>query len=822
MHPRRFVSLLRIGFKRRWPRLSEPYVIVPVCGFLCIVIVWISTLSMGSIERANAKRASITSTRELAETYEAQVVRAVREIDHTLKLVEFASAARSPKAALEDLKHRALLPPDMLFVVGIADAEGNIVVSNRPSASSATVPPREFGSPSPNDTLHIGAPNFNDAEGAWVLQFSRRLGASAKAPSMPGGFVFVTVAASYFVSGYESGKLGDSGLLGLVGADRTFLARRSGETLSVGDSAGLDLHRFAAAQPDGEVPLAALPDDPVRRFTTARRLFAYPLFVIVGLSEAEQMAAVDARFANYLRLATATTALLLFAAGMLSRISWLLTRSRLRARAALEQEIVIRRGIEEQLAYQAKHDKLTGLPNRSLLNDRLHEMICQARRTGDCAAIAFIDLDNFKLINDTLGHSVGDELLRTIATRLKACLRESDTVARLGGDEFILLLPRRSQVERAGAPLPAGGLESDVASLTVKILNEISRPVVLANREISPECSIGISLFPQDGHDVDTLLKHADAAMYRAKERGRHRFQFFTRDLKDEMQSRLELEADLRLALERDEFELVYQPQVCLMGGKITGVEALLRWRHPVKGPIGPNQFIQFAEENGLIHPIGEWVLRRACAQNKAWQEAGLPAIPVAVNMSARQCEERDIDGVVRRALESSGLDPRYLELEITESLSMADAAQGVKLLERLRETGVMLSIDDFGTGFSNLSNLKRYPVDRLKLDRSFVSGIATDLGSLAISQAAITLAHSLHLEVVAEGVETSEQLALLRARRCDYVQGYLFSPPVSAELMTSFLARDQAAPLFKLTGGQTPAESSRGLLRSISGAIAY
>jgi EAL domain-containing protein (putative c-di-GMP-specific phosphodiesterase class I) len=324
-----------------------------------------------------------------------------------------------------------------------------------------------------------------------------------------------------------------------------------------------------------------------------------------------------------------------------------------------------------------------------------------------------------------------------------------------------------------------GALESDVTALVDKLLGQVALPLMLGGRETRPTCSIGVSLHPQDGADADTLLRNADAAMYRAKELGRNRFQFFTADVHERIRRRMELESSLRLALERDEFELHYQPQVCLKQGGIVGAEALLRWRHPEKGMVGPNQFIPFAEETGLIVPIGEWVLRRACMQNKAWQDAGLPPIPVAVNMSAKQCEQQDVDEVVRRALRDSGLDPKYLELEITESISMANPEQSVPLMARLKETGVALSIDDFGTGFSNLSYLKRFPVDRLKIDLSFVREITTDPGSLAISEAIITMSHSLNMQVIAEGVETEGQLALLGARNCDSIQGYFFSPPV-------------------------------------------
>jgi len=363
-------------------------------------------------------------------------------------------------------------------------------------------------------------------------------------------------------------------------------------------------------------------------------------------------------------------------------------------------------------------------------------------------------------------------------------VRETDTVARLGGDEFVMLLHNR----HAAAPL----IEADLTALMHKLLRAIGEPITIRQRRIRPTCSIGVSVYPQDGTEATALLSNADAAMYRAKELGRNRFQFFTADVHERVRTRMELETSLRLAIEREEFVLHYQPQVSLETGRIVAAEALLRWRHPQKGLVGPAEFIPFAEESGLIVTIGEWVLNEACRQNKAWQDAGLMAVPVAVNMSARQCEQEDIQAVVGGALASSGLEAKWLELEITESLSMANPERSVPLMLQLKSLGVTLSIDDFGTGFSNLSYLRRFPVDRLKIDLSFVREIATDASSLAISEAIITLSHSLDLKVIAEGVETEEQLTLLGARDCDCVQGYFFSPPVEAERLAEQLAQDR------------------------------
>ena len=459
---------------------------------------------------------------------------------------------------------------------------------------------------------------------------------------------------------------------------------------------------------------------------------------------------------------------------------------------AIISDITEARNDADQLARQAQFDNLTGLPNRSLMLDRLNQAIGRAQRHNYRVVVAFIDVDNFKLVNDNLGHEAGDQLLREVAQRLEASIRPSDTAARFGSDEFVLLL----RDEGEAGPLA----EAQLTELVRGVLERLAAPLTLAGRELQVSCSIGLAAYPQDGGDAETLVQHADTAMYRAKELGRNGYQFFTEELQLRAQQQMELGASLRQALEREEFELHYQPQVSLRSGRVVGVEALLRWRHPQRGLLGPGHFISFAEESGLIIPLGEWVLRRACRQNKAWQDAGLAPIPVAVNISARQCVQPGLEAVVRSALVDSGLAPQYLELELTESISMSDPEHSVPLMENMKAIGAELSIDDFGTGYSNMSYLKRFPIDRLKLDISFVREITTDPGSLAISDAIITMSHSLHLEVVAEGVETEGQLSLLAQRQCDIVQGYYFSKPLPADALEALLREDRRLP-GQLTG---------------------
>jgi len=421
-----------------------------------------------------------------------------------------------------------------------------------------------------------------------------------------------------------------------------------------------------------------------------------------------------------------------------------------------------------RLTQLASYDPLTQLPNRLLLESLLKQAIARSRRSGQKIALLLLDLDHFKRINDTLGHGPGDALLQAVAGRLASCLRAGDTLGRLGGDEFVVLLEGWRRNEQ-------------VARVARKLQEALTPGLKLDEQEVFVTVSIGISLFPKDGEDGQTLLKNADIALYRAKARGRNEFCFYTAEMTARAIEQLAMENDLRRSLERGELELYYQPQLDLLHQRTLGVEALLRWRHPKYGLVGPADFVPLAEESGLIIPIGEWVLRTACAQAKAWQEQGLPPLRMAVNLSVAQFEQPDFTRLVARILSDTGLQPDCLELEITESLLMKDVATAVTVLRTLKEMGVKLAIDDFGTGYSSLNYLKRLPIDRLKIDRSFVHDISIDPDDAAIARAVIAMAHSLNLRVVAEGVETNAQLTFLRSRDCDEMQGYYFSRPLPA-----------------------------------------
>ena len=423
---------------------------------------------------------------------------------------------------------------------------------------------------------------------------------------------------------------------------------------------------------------------------------------------------------------------------------------------------------EARIEHLATHDGLTGLPNRTLILDRTAQAISHAKRTGRQIALMYLDLDRFKVINDGYGHPFGDALLRATGERLAGVVREGDTAARLGGDEFLVLLAdlRRS---------------ADVCVVAQKVLDALGRPLSLEGREIHVSATIGVSLYPQDGKDPETLVTNADIAMYRAKDLGGNTYELFTNEMSAEIRRRVQLESELRLGLAREELHLAYQPKVELASGRIVGCEALLRWSHPELGAVSPARFIPLAEETGLIVPIGDWVLRTACLQNKAWQAQGLPPIVVSVNLSGRQFLQQDVVAWVQRTLEETGLAPDLLELELTEGLIALDTEKVIATVNRLKSAGVLLAIDDFGTGYSSLSYLKRFRVDRLKIDQSFVRGLHLDPDDAAISLAVIALARSLKLKVTAEGVETAEQCAFLREHRCDEIQGYWFSKPVPA-----------------------------------------
>ena len=435
----------------------------------------------------------------------------------------------------------------------------------------------------------------------------------------------------------------------------------------------------------------------------------------------------------------------------------------------------------KQLNYLSYFDNLTGLPNRNLLLDQLTRVTEEVETSGSMAAVIFLDLDRFKLINDTLGHNEGDVLLKVVAQRLVRCIGEPNLIGRLGGDEFLIIIPNIGHPDEAAAVANA-------------LLEAMIEPFLIDGQELYVTASAGISIYPSDGQDIQTLVKNADAALYRAKEQGKNKFQFYTGLMNTEVAEQLSLANSLRRALKNEEFAVYYQPVVDLGSGLITGMEALVRWQHPEQGLILPGRFIPAAEETGLIVPLGEWVMRTACAQNKAWQDAGYDAVYMAVNLSSCQFLQRNLVYSLKEILQETGLPPEYLQLEITESVAMYNEGRVMNSLKALDSMGVRLAIDDFGTGYSSLSRLKDYPFSTLKIDKEFVHNLAIDPRDLAITEYIIKIARTLKLTVVAEGVESEEQLAFLRECGCDAIQGYLFSRPLPADAVQELLLRRQEA----------------------------
>ena len=464
--------------------------------------------------------------------------------------------------------------------------------------------------------------------------------------------------------------------------------------------------------------------------------------------------------------------------------------------ATLLENITDRKRAEARIHQLAYYDDLTGLPNRLLLLDRLHQALAQATRTGEIVAILFFDLDRFKTINDTMGHDMGDRLLIKVAERLQSSVRKSDTVCRLGGDEFVLIVTTREG-------------ERNVSHIANELLARLSEPFPVDDRQLFTATSIGIAIYPVDGQDPSTLLKHADMAMYSAKDAGRNNFRFFSHELDLHAHERLEMETSLRNACQRKELFLLYQPQVDCQERRLIGVEALLRWNHPEKGIIPPGQFLPIAEETGQILCIGEWVLRTACRQSRAFQDAGFGPLRVAVNLSSRQFERSSLVEMVANILAETGLAPECLELELTEGTLMRNSAEASRTLGQLKELGVKLAIDDFGTGYSSLGSLKIFPIDRIKIDRSFIGGASRSPEDASIVEAIIAMARSLHLDIIAEGVETEEQLRFLCDRFCGSIQGYYLYYPLSVEMLTDLLQRGVSPPLGRWPTCQKPQTGS-------------
>ncbi|MCU6501762.1 EAL domain-containing protein [Rugamonas sp. A1-17] len=866
--------------RHRWLRRGlDTHFSLPLFAFLLLVAIWVVTYHEVDAERVHAREAAADTLRELMGTYEAQVARSLDGIDQTLRVLKYAVERKGALGALPELGREGLLPPGVVFAVSIVDRNGITVASN-PRALSISVADQgyfKFHQERDSGATFVSQVTRDAANTEWHLHFTRRLDDDA---GNFAGIVIVETDPAYFTSSYERSRLGEQGMLGLVGGDGVVRSLRVGDKLSFGQR---------MERPSGQVAMV----EGVRRFFGMREVHGVALNVVVGLAEKEQMAGFERQRREKIGEASVVSAALVAGTALLWLWSWQGARHRARMRRAQEtyaaaslasldaffvlrevrgaggaivdfrfvdansraekmtglskeqlrlttlcglmpqargngmfehlvhvtrvggvheqewesdvpqlrarwlhqqvvpvegglvaivRDISERKLAESRMQHLAHHDTLTGLPNRGLIADRLELTIAQASRGGGSVLVAFIDLDGFKLVNDGLGHNAGDELLKVVAARMSACLRAGDTVGRFGGDEFVLLLnePRNGE---------------DAAPVLERVREAVLESIDVGGQEVQVSCSIGVAVYPNDGADAGTLLMHADAAMYRAKDMGKNNCQFYTREMNASIEEKLVLLEGLRGALDDGQFRLVYQPKVDLRTGRIFGVEALVRWEHPEHGCVGPDRFIPLAEESGMIVALGEWVLRTACRQNRAWQEAGLAPLRMAVNVSPRQFEEQGLVPRVALALADSGLAPEWLELEVTEGVIMRDLHQAVAKMGELRAMGVSLSIDDFGTGYSSLSALKSFPISTLKIDKSFVRDLGISEGDQAVASSIIDLAHRLHLRVIAEGVETEQQCAFLRQNGCDEMQGYLFSRPLPPEQLRLLLV-EQAAPI--------------------------
>jgi len=754
---------LKVQVYRLFGRATEPQILFPIIAVLLLTVIWTSTFGILRVKRAAAEHAAAVSSRDLLGTYEAQVVRALHEIDQTLSLVKYLHE-RGGGVRLAALRDKGLLPPDLLFIVSIADHAGVLVDSTRPTPGQNVASQDYFRAQQDKDSFYIGH-LLHGPTGNAKLQFSRRLSAP---DGQFDGVVMVAVDADYFVSAYDAVQFGQQGVLGLLGTDGVFRVRRSGDAVFSGDRITYAAVVPASDADDKEATVSISSWDGVRRYTSARELYGFPLAVLVGLSVDEQIIAAQSDQFVYLWWALLASALVVPLTGILGYMNWQLAQSRLReAETKLE--------LAQRTEYLAYHDGLTGLPNRSMFSKLLIQSISESRRNDRNLAVAFLDLDRFKQINDTLGHEAGDQLLQEVAARLRSCVRESDTVARLGGDEFVVVLPALGDGKYA-------------ATVAQKILGVVARPFMLIGQEFRVTASIGISIFPQDGLDEQTLTKKADIAMYQAKEEGKNNFQFYSEKLNANSLERLTLESSLRHALERKEFRLHYQAKRDIVSGRITGMEALLRWQHPDLGTVAPMQFIPIAEETGLIVPIGKWVLRTACLQNVAWQNQGLPRLSIAVNLTARQFADEHLLADVTAILAETGMDPHLLELEITESMLIHKVEDTRRILVGLKALGIRIAIDDFGTGYTSLATLQRFPLDTIKIDRSLIRDIAGAAEDTGLADAIIAMGKSLSLTVVAQGVETKDQAEFLRTHACDELQGFYFKRPLPADQFAKLL----------------------------------
>jgi len=755
----------------------EPQVLLWFSAVLALSFLWLATAGLIRNERREVDRHAALAVQELADTYQAQVLRAVHEIDLTLQLLRYAHEQEG-EAAMATLEDRSLLAGQQLFTVTLQNAQGQLIGSNRGQAQPPPATGLQWQPTGPQaDALQVSTPWRDETGGTWWVAFRRALSSS---DGRALGHANVAVESDFFVSAYETGLLGARGFLGLVNREGRVLAWRRGDEARIErpplEAAVLRALALESESRDGR---QTEPDSQVRvvdgesSYVAARGLYGLPMTVMVGVSVDEQRATSDEARRRYLWVAGLLSVAVLCVVALLARMSWLTQRHRqTEAQASLAHA--------RQVEYLAYHDGLTGLCNRGQFSRLLEREVAQARQQSGALTLLFLDLDRFKLINDTLGHDVGDALLKTVAQRLLACVRTSDVVARLGGDEFVVMLPQADD-------------EAQVAQLARRIIHALAQPCQLLGHELGITVSIGISRYPRDGLDEQTLTKHADIAMYQAKQAGRNSFQFYAAAQSEQTLERMALESALRGALSRQELRVHYQARRELAGASISGAEALLRWQHPDLGLLPAAKFLSLAEETGLIVPMGRWVLRQVCEQHLAWRQQGLAPVRVAVHLSPRQFVDDALLNDVQAALRENEMDPQWLELEIPETVLMADVERHLLRLQQLKRLGVRIAIDNFGIGYASLAILRRASLDAVKIDRSLIRDVALGEADQRVPAAIIAMAHSLSLTVVAKGVENEGQANFLRVHDCNELQGHYFMAPLPAREFEALL-QDQAS----------------------------
>lgn len=720
---------------------------------MMLLVIWGSTYFLVNKERMSIERQAELSVGEITDTYEARVVRALREIDTTLKLVRFTANSSDHSSVLNVLSEQRLLPPALLFTISIVDSNGMVIETTDPELFGQRLPGL-FEAGQNGDFFAVGESAVSQEK---QLTFTRPLTPEQERSS---GWVIVAIDANYFVSSYEARSLGRQGMLALVGADGIVRVRRSGDAIHSGEL--MDIGVWKSSTLDAVSAPFMTHWQGVERYTLVRELYDFPLSIVVGLSAQEQLVAARQLARNYWQRAGWTSGLLLIILAMLGRLSWQLQRARQRV---MEERILH----AQQVEHLAFHDTLTDLPNRAFLSHLITQTLKLSGRHSESFALLFLDLDRFKLINDTLGHDAGDHLLQEAARRLTSSVRESDIVARLGGDEFVILL---SKVSR----------QDQIEPIAKNILSCIREPFMLAGHECHVSVSIGVALYPINGFDEQTLMKSADMAMYQAKQLGKNNIQFYTDELSAEMDVRLTLESGLHRALSAHEFRLFFQSKHDIEVGSTLGMEALLRWQHPTLGLLEPAQFMTLAEDSGLAMPIAQWVLENACRQNMLWQQEGFPASTMAVTISAYQFFDNSFVTIIKEVLAVTGMNPRLLELVITESMLLQNVQRTASIFAEIKKMGIMIVVDDFGTGYSSLSDLHALPVDTLKVSSSLVKRLSGSRRDQQLSSSVIELGKCLGMEVFAKGVASNEQASFISSHSSLHFQGFYSNRPLSPE----------------------------------------